>query len=438
MSDVIQKAKVAREASYSLAKLPGTVRVGELEKMAEAIWLHRKSILEANAKDMTAAEEMLQNGEITGAMLKRLELNPAKIQGIVDMVRGVSSQEDPLGKTEYAMELDEGLELYRISSPIGVIAVIFESRPDALVQIASLCLKSGNCVLLKGGSEARNTNQRLYEIIRDAADNVPDGWIHIVEARREVAEILKMDDYVDLIVPRGSNEFVRYIQSNTRIPVLGHAEGVCHVYVDDEADVPMAQDICYDAKVQYPSVCNAVDAILVHGAVAPRFLPGMVDRFLQRGVEVRGDARVREVVSDGVLEATDEDWGAEYLDYVVAIKVVKNVEEAISHVNKYSSHHTDAIVTSNEETALGFLESVDSASVFWNASTRFADGYRYGLGSELGISTGKIHVRGPTGLEGLTTYKYYLRGGGHIVADYSEGGRRFTHRSVDREWKSKQ
>jgi glutamate-5-semialdehyde dehydrogenase len=354
------------------------------------------------------------------------------------MVRGVSSQEDPLGKTEYAMELDEGLELYRISSPIGVIAVIFESRPDALVQIASLCLKSGNCVLLKGGSEARNTNQRLYEIIRDAADNVPDGWIHIVEARREVAEILKMDDYVDLIVPRGSNEFVRYIQSNTRIPVLGHAEGVCHVYVDDEADVPMAQDICYDAKVQYPSVCNAVDAILVHGAVAPRFLPGMVDRFLQRGVEVRGDARVREVVSDGVLEATDEDWGAEYLDYVVAIKVVKNVEEAISHVNKYSSHHTDAIVTSNEETALGFLESVDSASVFWNASTRFADGYRYGLGSELGISTGKIHVRGPTGLEGLTTYKYYLRGGGHIVADYSEGGRRFTHRSVDREWKSKQ
>jgi glutamate-5-semialdehyde dehydrogenase len=438
MSDTIQKAKVAREASYSLAKLPGTVRVGELEKMAKAIWLHRESILEANAKDMTVAGEMLQNGEITEAILKRLELNPAKIQGIVDMVRGVSSQEDPLGKTEYAMELDEGLELYRVSSPIGVIAVIFESRPDALVQIASLCLKSGNCVLLKGGSEARNTNERLFEIIRDAADDVPDGWIHIVEARREVAEILKMDDYVDLIVPRGSNEFVRYIQSNTRIPVLGHAEGVCHVYVDDEADVPMAQDICYDAKVQYPSVCNAVDAILVHGAVAPRFLPGMVERFLKRGVEVRGDARVRKVVSDGVLEATNKDWGAEYLDYVVAIKVVKNADEAISHVNRYGSHHTDAIVTSNEETALGFLESVDSASVFWNVSTRFADGYRYGLGSELGISTGKIHVRGPTGLEGLTTYKYYLQGGGHIVADYSEGGRRFTHRSIDREWKSKQ
>jgi glutamate-5-semialdehyde dehydrogenase len=438
MSDIIQKAKVAREASYALAKLPGAVRDGELGKVAKAIWRHREAILEANARDLEAAEEMLQRREITGAMIKRLELNPAKIQGIVDMVRGVASQEDPLGKTEYAMELDEGLELFRVSSPIGVIAVIFESRPDALVQIASLCLKSGNCVLLKGGSEARNTNQRLFEIIREAADAVPDGWIHIVEERREVGEILKMDDYVDLIVPRGSNDFVRYIQSNTRIPVLGHAEGVCHVYVDSEADIPMALDVCYDAKVQYPSVCNAVDAILVHEAVAPRFLPGMVDRFLRRGVEVRGDARVREIVDEGVLEATDEDWGAEYLDYVVAIKIVDTMEEAVNHVNTYGSHHTDAIVTSNEEAALGFMESVDSAGVFWNASTRFADGYRYGFGSELGISTGKIHVRGPTGLEGLTTYKYYLRGGGHIVADYAAGGsRQFTHRSLDREWKSR-
>jgi len=428
MSDIVQKAKLAREASYALAKLPGAARDSELGKVAEAIWRHREAILEANARDLEAAQEMLQRGEITGAMIKRLELNPEKIRGIVDMVRGVASQEDPLGKTEYAMELDEGLDLFRVSSPIGVIAVIFESRPDALVQIASLCLKSGNCVLLKGGSEARNTNQRLFEVIRDAADDVPGGWIHIVEARREVGEILKMDDYVDLIVPRGSNDFVRYIQSNTRIPVLGHADG----------DVPMALDVCYDAKVQYPSVCNAVDAILVHEAVAPRFISGMVDRFLRRGVEVRGDARVREIVSEGVLEATDEDWGAEYLDYRVAIKVVDTVEEAINHVNKYGSHHTDAIVTSSEEAALEFLESVDSASVFWNASTRFADGYRYGLGSELGISTGKIHVRGPTGLEGLTTYKYYLRGGGHVVADYATGGsRRFTHRSLDREWKRK-
>jgi glutamate-5-semialdehyde dehydrogenase len=439
MSDIIHKAKVAREASYSIAKLSGPARDGELGKVANAIWLQRDAILEANARDLVAAEEMLQKGEITGAMIKRLELNPEKIQGIVDMVRGVASQEDPLGKTEYAMELDEGLELYRVSSPIGVIAVIFESRPDALVQIASLCLKSGNCVLLKGGSEARNTNLRLHEIIRDAADDVPEGWIHNVEARSEVAEILKMDDHVDLIVPRGSNDFVRYIQSNTRIPVLGHADGVCHIYVDAEADIPMALDVCYDAKVQYPSVCNAVDAILVHGIVAPRFLPGMVDRFLRRDVEVRGDAGVRKIVSDGVLKATNKDWGAEYLDYRVVIKVVDSMEEAISHVNTYGSHHTDAIVTSNEETALEFLESVDSASVFWNASTRFSDGYRYGLGSELGISTGKIHVRGPTGLEGLTTYKYYLKGGGHIVADYSgDRARRFTHEVIDHEWKRNQ
>jgi len=436
MSDIIQKAKMAREASYALAKLSGAERVDALEKIAEAIWLHKDSILEANAEDIENAEKMLRKGEITGAMLKRLELNPGKIQGIVDMVRGVASQEDPLGKTEYAMELDEGLELFRVSSPIGVIAVIFESRPDALVQIASLCLKSGNCVLLKGGSEARNTNQRLFEIIREAADAVPGGWIHILEARSEVAEILKMDDYVDLIVPRGSNQFVRYIQSNTRIPVLGHAEGVCHVYVDEDADVPMALDICFDAKVQYPSVCNAVDAILVHEVVAPRFIPGMVGRFLQRGVEVRGDARVLEVTSDGVLKATEDDWGAEYLDYRVVLKIVDRMEDAIGHVNTYGSHHTDAIVTSSEEAALKFMESVDSASVFWNASTRFADGYRYGLGSELGISTGKIHVRGPTGLEGLTTYKYYLRGGGHVVADYAEGRRRFTHSALDKRWKS--
>jgi glutamate-5-semialdehyde dehydrogenase len=438
MSDITQKAKMAREASYALAKLPGAVRINELEKVAEGIWSQRETILKANVQDLEAAEEMLKRGEITGAMLKRLELNPEKIRGIVEMVRGVASQEDPLGKTDYAMELDEGLELFRVSSPIGVIAVIFESRPDALVQIASLCLKSGNCVLLKGGSEAQNTNLRLFEIIRESTNVVPGGWIHIVEERREVGEILKMDDQVDLIVPRGSNKFVRYIQNNTRIPVMGHAEGVCHVYVDSEADVSMAIDVCYDAKVQYPSVCNAVDAILIHKEVAPRFLPGMVDRFLRRGVEVRGDARVREIVTDGVLDTTDEDWGAEYLDYVVAIKVVDTMKEAVDHVNTYGSHHTDAIITSNENTALEFLESVDSAGVFWNASTRFADGYRYGFGSELGISTGKIHVRGPTGLEGLTTYKYYLRGGGHTVVNYAAGGNRtFTHRPLGLKWRKK-
>jgi glutamate-5-semialdehyde dehydrogenase len=352
------------------------------------------------------------------------------------MIRGVASQDDPLGKTDYAMELDEGLELFRVSSPIGVIAVIFESRPDALVQISSLCLKSGNCVLLKGGSEAKNTNQRLFEIIRNAANETPEGWIHNIEERWEVAELLKMDDYVDLIVPRGSNEFVRYIQNNTRIPVIGHADGVCHIYVDSNTDVNMALDVCLDAKIQYPSVCNAVDTILVHKTIAPQFLPAMVDIFLQNVVEVRGDSQVLEIVQEGIINATEEDWGTEYLDYKVAIKIVNDMEEAINHINTYSSHHTDAIISTSEEKALEFMESIDSASVFWNASTRFADGYRYGLGSELGISTGKIHVRGPTGLEGLTTYKYYLKGNGQIVANYSgKNARKFTHKRLNNDWK---
>jgi glutamate-5-semialdehyde dehydrogenase len=438
MSETIRKAEEAREASYTLANLTAEMKVRQLEKLAEAIWQKRREILESNGRDLVAAQAMLDRGEITRAMNQRLELSSDKIRDITEMVRSVALLDEPLGMTEYSMELDEGLELYRVTSPIGVIAVIFESRPDALVQIASLCLKSGNSVLLKGGSEVLHTNRRLFSIIREAADALPEGWIQLVEARKEIRELLELDGYVDLIVPRGSNEFVQYIQDNTRIPVLGHAEGVCHIYVDREADVGMALDVCYDAKVQYPSVCNAVDAILVHGGIAVEFLPGMVERFAGAGVEVRGCGRVREIVGNNIVEAMEADWGAEYLDLVVAIKVVDSPEEAIDHVNTHGSHHTDAIVTSCEETAIRFMEFVDSASVFWNSSTRFSDGYRYGLGSEVGISTGKIHVRGPTGLEGLTTYKYYLKGGGHIVADYAgDGGKKFTHKPMDKDWRRK-
>jgi glutamate-5-semialdehyde dehydrogenase len=290
--------------------------------------------------------------------------------------------------------------------------------------------------LLKGGSEARHSNQQLFSIIKDAVNVLPEGWIQLIEARKEIDELLKLDGYVDLIIPRGSNDFVRYIQNNTRIPVLGHADGVCHVYVDNEADVDMAVNVCYDAKVQYPSVCNAVDTILIHEEIADKFLPHMVDRFMKRNVEMRGCSRVLESVKGGVREATSEDWGAEYLDYIVSMKVVDDVDEAINHINTLGSHHTDAIITSNEKTAHRFMASLDSANVFWNASTRFSDGYRYGLGSEVGISTGKIHVRGPTGLEGLTIYKYYLEGDGHIVADYEDNkSKKFTHKPIDKEWK---
>jgi glutamate-5-semialdehyde dehydrogenase len=435
MSEVIKKAVAARQASYGLAKLSTEAKNAALKVVAEAIWTHRESLLEANHKDLEAADGMLQTGEITEALMKRLALNTGKVQGIVEMVNSVASLDDPVGSTAYARELDKGLDLFRVTSPLGVVAVIFESRPDALVQIASLCLKSGNSVLLKGGSEARYSNRKLYSIIKEATGDLPEGWIQIMEAREEVTKVLELDAYVDLIIPRGSNAFVRYIQNNTRIPVLGHADGVCHIYVDSDADLDMAVEVCLDAKVQYPSVCNAVDTILVHEDIAQSFLAPMVEKLVGKDVEVRGGERVLEIIDAGVLEATDEDWGYEYLDYIVALKIVSDAEEAINHINKYGSHHTDAVITGTAETAAYFIDSVDSANVFWNASTRFADGYRYGLGSEVGISTGKIHARGPSGLEGLTIYRYILRGGGHVVADYvGEDARKFTHRPIDEEW----
>ena len=435
MSEVIKKAVAARQASYGLAKLSIEAKNAALKAVAEAIWTHRESLLEANHMDLEAADRMLQTGEITEALMKRLALNTGKVQGIVEMVNSVASLDDPVGRTEYARELDKGLDLFRVTSPLGVVAVIFESRPDALVQIASLCLKSGNSVLLKGGSEARYSNRKLYSIIKEATGDLPEGWIQIMEAREEVTKVLELDAYVDLIIPRGSNAFVRYIQNNTRIPVLGHADGVCHIYVDSDADLDMAVEVCLDAKVQYPSVCNAVDTILVHEDIAQSFLAPMVEKLVGKDVEVRGGKRVLEIIDAGVKGATDEDWGYEYLDYIVALKIVSDAEEAINHINRYGSHHTDAVITGTAETATYFIDSVDSANVFWNASTRFADGYRYGLGSEVGISTGKIHARGPSGLEGLTIYRYILRGGGHIVADYvGEDARKFKHRPIDEEW----
>lgn len=434
MSEVRVKAEAARKASYTLAVLPVEVRNAALNNIADSIWAKRDALLEANKRDMNAAEAMLERGEIIGATMKRLSLTSDKIRYIVDMVRSVATLGDPLGKTEYSMELDEGLELYRVTSSIGVVAVIFEARPDALSQIACLCLKSGNSVLLKGGSETRFTNQRLFNVIRDAGMGLPEDWVQLLEAREDVTQLLGMSDLVDLIVPRGSNSFVKYIKSNTSIPVLGHSEGVCHIYVDEGADMDMAVEVCNDSKVQYPSVCNAVDAILVHQSIADEFLPRLLERFAGK-VEVRGCSRVLEKVKEGVSEATEDDWGREYLDYIVAARVVDSLDEAVTYINTHGSHHTDAIVTPRSEAAMRFMGAVDSASVFWNASTRFADGYRYGLGSEVGISTGKIHARGPTGLDGLTIYKYYLKGSGHIVADYvGSGARKFRHAPLNRKW----
>jgi len=437
MSEVRAKAEAARKASRKMATLSTEQKNEALNSIADAIWRDRETILKANMRDITAAEALLDEGKLNEAFVSRLKLNEAKLSNVVDMVRSVASLDDPVGKTDYAVELDEGLELYRVSSPIGVIGVIFESRPDALPQIASLCLKSSNTVLLKGGSEARNSNRALYSVIQYSTNNssIPDGWIQLLEEREEVTQLLELDEYVDLIVPRGSNSFVRYIQDNTRIPVLGHSEGVCHIYIDEKADLEMAAAVSLDAKVQYTSVCNAVDTLLVHSEIADKFLPVMMDRYAKANVEVRGGPETVRILGDRVKEATDRDWGAEYLDYIVSVKVVGDLDEAIDHANRYGSHHTDAIITGDREAALKFMDEVDSACVHWNASTRFSDGYRYGLGAEVGISTGKIHARGPTGLEGLTIYKYRLVGSGETVETYTGGeAKRYTHRRLPDGW----
>jgi len=430
------KVEEAEAAALRIAGLSDEARAEALHSVADAIDANHDEILAANEKDVSEAEELLEAGEYTQALVDRLELSKSKLESISEMVRSVAGQDDPLGKTQAARKLDEGLELYRCSVPIGVVGTIFESRPDALVQIAALCLRSGNAVILKGGSEASHSNRVLYELIREATvgeSDVPDGWAQLIEARADVDTVLGMDEAIDLVMPRGSSEFVSYIQDNTSIPVLGHTEGVCHVYVDEAADLEMATDISYDAKVQYPAVCNAVETLLVHEAVAEEFLPKIAERYAEADVEMRGDEASREIVA--METATDEDWGTEYGDLVVAVRVVDSLAAAVEHVTTYGSKHTDAIVTDDSDRAGRFMRSLDSASVFHNASTRFADGYRYGLGAEVGISTGKTHARGPVGLDGLTTYQYYLEGDGQLVGTYAGADAKpFVHEDFDGEW----
>ncbi|OYR48423.1 MULTISPECIES: glutamate-5-semialdehyde dehydrogenase [unclassified Halorubrum] len=431
--DTDELVERSQRAALRLANADEATRDDALRAIADALRANEAEILDANARDVEAAAAMLERGEYTQALVDRLKLDAAKLDDIAGMVESVAEQTDPLGRTLAARELDEGLELYRVSVPIGVVATVFESRPDALVQIAALALKSGNAVILKGGSEASESNRVLHRVIREATADLPDGWAGLVEAHEEVDRLLERDDAVDLVMPRGSSEFVSYIQDNTQIPVLGHTEGVCHVYVDDDADLEMAADVAFDAKVQYPAVCNAVETLLVNEAVAPDLLPELVDRYEAANVELRGDAATREIVDVGA--ATDDDWDAEYGDLELSIKLVGDVFEAVDHVNAHGSKHTESIVTEDRSAADAFMTGIDAASVFHNASTRFADGYRYGLGAEVGISTGKVHARGPVGLEGLTTYKYYLEGDGHLVASYSgEDALPFSHRELDAEW----
>jgi glutamate-5-semialdehyde dehydrogenase len=332
-----------------------------------------------------------------------------------------------------ALELDAGLELTQVTCPIGVIGAIFESRPDAVPQIASLCWKAGNAVLMKGGAEAQHSNHLLGQLIRAAIASVDERCVDAVQmlaTREEVRALLTLDDDIDLFIPRGSNAFVRYIQEHTRVPVLGHAEGLCHVYVDRSADVAQAVAICYDAKVQYPAVCNAIETVLVHRQIAEAFFPLLAAAYRQAGVEMRGCAATRMFLPE-IKAATDADWDTEYLDLIVSLRVVESLEEAIAHINRHGSGHTDTIVTQDPAAAAQFLDQVDAATVVHNASTRFADGFRFGKGAEVGISTNKTHARGPVGLEGLVIYKYRLVGNGHVVADYvGAQAKPFTHRPL--------
>ncbi|MFH1369956.1 MAG: glutamate-5-semialdehyde dehydrogenase [Planctomycetota bacterium] len=421
---ISEKAKKAKSAAILLSAVKTDAKNAALAQIAEALKSRSKEIIAANQKDLRIAEK----NKLASPLLKRLKFDEGKIADVCAGIESLIKLDDPVGKTLAATELDEGLNLYKVSSPIGVIGVVFESRPDALVQISTLCLKSGNAVLLKGGSEATNTNKILAKVIAEATikAGIPTGWIQLLETRQHVAEMLKQDDYIDLVIPRGSNEFVRYIMNHTNIPVLGHAEGICHVYVDGAADIDMAVKIAVDAKCQYVAVCNAAETLLVDSKIAKEYLPKIKAAFDAKNVELRGCKKTRAIIK--VKPATEKDWRTEYLDYILSIKVVDGIDEAIEHINHYGSHHTDAIVTQDKATAERFLDLVDSAGVFWNCSTRFSDGYRYGLGAEVGISTTKIHARGPVGLEGLVIYKWKLFGAGQIVADYAEGRKKFSHR----------
>jgi len=428
--DIENLCKIVKAASIRLAAVETKLKNNALARIAAALKANAARIITANEQDLQAAEE----NHLAAPLLKRLKFDEGKIADVCAGIESLIKLDDPVGRTLTATELDKGLELYKVSCPIGVIGVIFESRPDALVQISTLCLKSGNAVLLKGGSEAANTNKILAEVIAQATEEagIHTGWLGLLETRQDVAEILKMDKYIDLIIPRGSNEFVRYIMDNTNIAVLGHADGICHVYVHEDADLEWAVNITVDSKCQYVAVCNAAETLLIDEKIAPQFLPKAKAAFDEKKVELRGCEKTAAIID--VKPATQKDWATEYLDYILSVKIVSGIDEAIEHINYYGSGHTDSIVTSDSKAAAKFMNLVDSGNVFWNASTRFSDGYRYGLGAEVGISTGKIHARGPVGLEGLLIYKWKLAGSGQIVADYAGGRKSFTHKKLNKEF----
>ena len=426
MFDLHDLSSRARAAFTDLSVALLSRRNDALLRMADLLRARQACIFSANREDLAQAEAE----GLAAPLLHRLKFADEKLAQVCEGLKSLAALPDPIGQTTLATEITEGLSLYRVVCPIGVIGVIFESRPDALIQSASLCIKSGNAVLLKGGREALRTNQELCAVVRQALSDagLPEDGAQLLESREDVAAMLKEDELIDLIIPRGSNAFVRYIMDNSRIPVLGHSDGICHVYVDQSADPDMAIRIVVDSKTQNVSVCNAAETLLIHASVAPVLLPRIVSALREKGVEVRGDEASVSIA--GCLPAADDDWSKEYLDYIISVRVVSSLRDAINHINHFGSHHTDCIVTDDTDAASEFLNRVDSSGVYWNVSTRFSDGFVYGFGAEVGIATGKLHARGPMGLDGLTTYKYKLIGSGQTMSDMKSGILHYTHRPL--------
>ena len=427
--DLTTLAQQTRDAARQLAVLSLANRDHAIESIAQALEAATPEILAANQADCEAA---LAEG-LANALYGRLKLDAPKLKAAIAGVRDVGRLPDPIGAVQIHRELDTDLILRRIACPLGVVGVIFEARPDAVIQIASLAVKSGNGVILKGGKEAVRSCEALVKAIQTGLTqaNINPAVVRLLTTREETLALLRLESCVDLIIPRGSNAFVRFVQENTRIPVLGHADGICHLYIDRAANLQQAVSIALDSKTQYPSACNTIETLLVHPSIAPEFLPLAATALREKGVELRGDDRTRQIIS--AEPATDADWSTEYSDLILSIKVVDSLQDAVAHINTYGSRHTEAIVTEDQAAAAEFMAQVDAAGVFHNCSTRFADGFRYGFGAEVGISTQKLPPRGPVGLEGLVTYKYQLVGQGQIVATYSgTDAKPFTHRDLPR------
>ena len=425
---LIEIAQQTRAAASGLAVLSTQSKNQAIEAIASAIESAQDEILAANAADCSKAAAE----GIAKPLYNRLKLDEAKLTSAIAGVRDVGKLSDPVGALQIHRQLDEGLILKRIACPLGVLGVIFEARPDAAIQISSLAIKSGNGVILKGGKEAVRSCDAIVKAIHQglAGTEVNPAVVQLLTTREETLALLKLDRYVDLIIPRGSNSFVKFVQENTSIPVLGHADGICHLYVDKAADLTKAVEIALDAKTHYPAACNAIETLLVHQAIADEFLPLVAQALQERGVELRGDQRTCEILD--IAAASEVDWATEYSDLILAIKIVNSLEFAVAHINTYGSRHTDAIATEDSFAASTFLAQVDAAGVYHNCSTRFADGFRYGFGAEVGISTQKMPPRGPVGLEGLVTYKYQLVGDGHIAATYTgTNAKPFTHEDLD-------